>query len=212
VPSLHMAILQNDTSWAVRYLPSWGTFALFALLVFLTYWRERGWKTVAEQRKERIGELDLKIEKLEVQHIADTKEIAGLHERTDLKPLTEFIDKWVNEGRGRFDKADAHLAKNDEVLASMHAEQTSLMQDLSNNMRDLGASLKKHMDEDHASRSEDSENTKSIASILTNLEQRSRVNTELYSALLEGSRGARRRKVGGLHQPPGGQQQAANKP
>jgi hypothetical protein len=194
-------------TWYDKIVPSWGAVILFVLLVFLTWWRERGWKSVAESRKETIGEKDGLIQKLrdekdklvEDHHKKEetlVRENQTLHTRTDLGPVSTAITDWIEESRGRFTHALEQLktyrednAKNDEALvkslAGLVAEMQSYRATAETMFKSVADSLEKHVLEDHSAHKDDMEQKTQLVSIMSKMEERMTLNQQLVIEFLD---------------------------
>lgn len=202
--------LQLPQSWYDKFMPSWGAFVLFFILAFLTWWRERGWKSVAESRKETIGEKDTQIQKLQAdketmmqEHHAKeealVRENQTLHTRTDLQPVTTKITDWIEESRGRFGLSLDELKKvvdlvtadyksiNDNIVMLI-GEMKEGRQAADRNLKAVSDAMASHFDEDHSAHTEDREHKERFVTLLSQMEERMTLNQQLVMEFLESMR------------------------
>lgn len=194
-------------NWYDKMIPSWGAMVLFGLLVFLTWWRERGWKSVAESRKETIGEKDVDIKKLEkeketliLEHHAReealVRENQTLHTKTDLAPISQVITGWVDESRQRFESAlltlsktqDADQKNHELVMHALTGLITEIQADRKSTETSLKAvieSLTQHVRDEHSVNAENSEVRARVMTLLSGMEERMTLNQTLVIEFLD---------------------------
>jgi hypothetical protein len=186
---------QQPLGWYDRVMPSWGAIILFALVVFLTWWRERGWKSVAESRKETIGEKDAQILKIQGEKESLIRENQTLHTKTDLAPVNEKMDGWMKEGRDRFDGAMLELKKNHEenskVVTQLIAEMKAHREASERAFKEITDALTRHVTDDYAAHSENMEHKERFLSVLSGIEERVSLNQQLVMEFLQTMRGGR---------------------